>query len=196
MKNKPKRIRIRLIVSALILWISLNLYYFWIKIGGGIFLIIGIFEIVSFILTIISIISLIIRLIKNISWRYRANYLTLGFGIVVIASLGFHQLRLGEDSFQSDVKLRACYEGTMNTSHLLFRENGTFEDYNIGWFAFVHYMNGTWRQNSDTIFLDSDNELPFSLSDTILVTDDLILNVKNDTIEPSYYYWGYCKGLN
>jgi hypothetical protein len=92
--------------------------------------------------------------------------------------------------------MRACYEGTMNTSHLYFRENGSFEDFNIGWFAFVHYSNGTWKQDGDTLFLNFKGEKSRLLGEKIIIKDDILYKIQRDTLIPTHYFFGYCKGLN
>ena len=124
------------------------------------------------------------------------NYLTIVLTIFVLAALNVRQLRANENTLQSPVTIRACYEGTMNTSHLYFRKNRTFEDFNIGWFAYVHYRKGTWSQDGDTLFLDFDGEKPRLLDNKIIIKGDNLYKKQADTLVPTYYYLGYCKGLN
>jgi hypothetical protein len=101
-----------------------------------------------------------------------------------------------EETLQSKIKIRACYEGTVNTSRLFLRENGKFEDFNIGFFALVRYTNGTWNQTADTIFLKYKKEKPKNLYDTLVIKDETIYAIQNDSLVYSYYYLGECKGLN
>ena len=110
--------------------------------------------------------------------------------------MNIRQLRANENTFQSPVKMRACYEGTMNSSHLYFRESGSFEDFNIGWFAFVHYSKGTWIQHGDTLLLHFEGEKPKPLGEKIIIKDDYLYKLEADTLQPTYYYMGNCKGLN
>ncbi len=96
---------------------------------------------------------------------------------------------MNENTFQSPVKIKARYEGTMNTSRLFLRENGTFEDFNIGWFAYVHYYEGTWKQNKDTFYLQFKyNQKPNLLDNVLIIKGDNIYKIQADTIVPTYYY--------
>jgi len=183
-------------ISLIILWLTANLYYFWVKVAGMIFLITGLVELACFLTALIASIMLTVRIIKKPEWRKLKNILTIGFAVLVVTTMNFKQLQANEDTFQSPVKIRACYEGTMNTSHLYFRENGTFEDYNIGWFAFVHYISGTWRQDGDTLYLDFDGEKNKLLDEKIVIKDKNLYKVQSDTLVPTHYYLGNCKGLN
>ena len=196
MNRKQKRLRLTIIISAVILWLTANLYYFWVKVAGAVFLVTGLIEIACFITVIVATIILAVRVIRLKDWRNLNNYMTLGLTILVLTVLNFGILRANENTFQSPVKMRACYEGTMNTSRLYFRENGTFEDFNIGWFAFVHYRHGTWTQNGDTLKLDFDGETSNLLDEKIIIKDDNLFKIQADTLVSTYYYLGYCKGLN
>jgi hypothetical protein len=196
MNNKQKRIRLTIIISTVILWLTVNMYYFWVKVAGGVFLVTGLIELTCFLTLLIATAILSIRIIKHSDWRNLKNFLTIGLIILVLTVLNIRQLRANENTFQSPVKMRACYEGTMNTSHLYFRENGTFEDFNIGWFAFVHYTKGTWEQQRDTLLLDFKGESPGLIDKKMIIKDDYLFKIQADTLTPTYYYMGYCKGLN
>jgi hypothetical protein len=196
MDRKQTRIRLTITISVIILWLTANLYYFWVKVAGVIFLITGLVELVCFLTALIASIILTIKIIKKTDWRNLKNILTIGFAVLVLTTMNIKQLQANEDTFQSPVKMRACYEGTMNASHLYFRENGTFEDFNIGWFALVHYISGTWRQEGDTLYLDFKGEKNRLLDKKIVIKDNKLYKVQSDTLVPSHYYLGNCKGLN
>jgi hypothetical protein len=196
MDKSQKRLRLTVIIAAVILWLSTNLYYFWIKVAGGVFLVTGLIELTCFLTLIIATIILTIRTIRRSDWRNLKNFLTLGLTVLVLTALNIHPILVNENTFQSPVKMRACYEGTMNTSHIYFRENGTFEDFNIGWFAFVHYSKGNWTQKGDTLLLDFEGEKPILLGEKIIIKEENLYRQQADTLAPTYYYMGYCKGLN
>ena len=196
MDRKQKRLRLTIIISSIILWLTANLYYFWIKVAGGVFLITGSIEIVCFLTVITATIVLVYKTIRHSEWKMVKNYLTIGVAVFVLTALNIRQLRVNENTFQSPVKMRACYEGTMNTSHLYFRKNGSFEDFNIDWFALVHYSSGTWVQHADTLLLHFDGEKPRPLGEKIIIKDGYLHKLEADTLQPTYYYMGYCKGLN
>jgi len=194
--DKQFRLRLQILLGLLILLLLSNLYYFLVKIGGFIFLIEGLIQLTIFICVTIWTSSLIWRIIRNSEWRTLLNVLTiLAVPLAVIIS-GFDTLTADENTFQSDVKIRACYEGTMNTSRLYFRENGEFEDYNIGLFAHVSYVSGTWKMNGDTIRLTIKSGYHNILKDRIIIRDNFLYAIEQDTIKPTFYYIGRCKGLN
>jgi len=170
--------------------------YFWVRVAGGIFLATGLLELVCFFTIVIGTIILIIRIIRLRDWKNVKNYLTIALILFVLTALNMRQLQANENTLQSTVIIRACYEGTMNTSHLYFRKNGTFEDINIGWFAFVHYRKGTWRQCKDTLFLEFAGEKPRLLDNKMIIKGDNLYKKQGDTLVPTYYYLGYCKGRN
>jgi len=196
MDRKQVRIRLTIIISVIIIWLAANLYYFWVKVAGAIFLITGLVELACFLTALIASIILTVRIIKKSEWRNLKNILTIGFAVLVLTTMNIKQLKANEDTFQSPVKIRACYEGTMNTSHLYFRKNGTFEVFNIGWFAIVNYIPGTWTQEGDTLYLDfkgGENKL---LDKKMVIKDNKLYKVDSDTLVPSQYYLGNCRGLN
>jgi hypothetical protein len=141
-------------------------------------------------------VKLIWRVIRNSEWRGVSNILTILAIPTAVVISSFDSLTADENTFQSDVKIRACYEGTMNTSRLYFRENGEFEDFNIGFFAHVNYVSGTWKMNGDTILLTIKSGKHKLLNDKIMIMDNSLYTVEQDTVKPTFYYLGQCKGLN
>ena len=135
MMNRQLRLRLQIITSLIILVIIRNLYFFMVKVGGFIFLLEGLVQLTLFIFISIWTVKIIWRIIKIPEWRKPNNYLTILIIPVVIAISGFESLSVDENTLQSDVKIGACYEGTMNASRFYLRENGEFEDFNIGFFA-------------------------------------------------------------
>jgi hypothetical protein len=194
--DKQQKLRLQILVGLIVLLLLSNLYFFLIKIGGFIFLIEGLIQLTIFVCVAIWTGRLIWRIIRNSDWRKISNVLTvLAIPTAVILS-GFDTLTADENTFQSDVKIRACYEGTMNTSRLYFRENGEFEDFNIGFFAHVNYVSGTWKMDADTILLTIKSGQHNLLKDKMVIKDNYLYTVDQDTIKPTFYYLGQCKGLN
>ena len=195
--NLQTRYRFLVVFPSLVLVLSSNLYYFWVKIGGPIFIQLGIGNLILFIISLVYFIKLIRKTIKIISWRNYINYFSLISFFVSIFLLISPSYHFSADTFQSPVKIRACYEGTMNTSKVFFREDGTFEDFNIGFFAYVHYSHGTWYQDGDTLKLKFESKnRSGQLSDNLLIKDNILFNIVSDTLSSTHYYLGYCKGLN
>jgi len=197
MKHNQKTIRIILIVYTILLFLSLNLYFYWIKIAGDIFLVIGLFELSFFMIIIILTVILICKIILKKGWRNLKNLYVIGFVLLInFVIIQYKMIIVDENLFQSRVLIKACREGTQNTSKLFLRENRTFENFNIGFFAYVHYSNGTWQKNGDTIFLTYKREKLKDLSDSILIINNNLFNIQGDTIDFSGYYIGECKRLN
>ena len=196
MNEKQGKIRLIIILSLIILSVSSNLLFVWIKMAGSALFWSGIIQIICFFSFLISFIILIVRIIKFKKWRNTINFFTIGFTIIIFVVLNIEQFNVNENTFQSDVIFRACREGTIDTSELFFREDGTFEDFNIGWFAYVYYTNGTWKQIGDTLFLDFEGEMSGLLGNKILIKDDYLYKIHTDTLIPTHYYLGYCKRLN
>jgi hypothetical protein len=194
--DKQLNFRFKILLGLATLILLSNLYFFLVKIGGFIFLFEGLIQLILFICVTIWTGVLIYRIIRNEEWRRPSNFLTILAIPIVIYISGFHNLTADENTLQSKVKIRACYEGTMNTSRLYFRENGEFEDFNIGFFAHVYYISGTWKMDGDTIRLTIKSGQSNLLKDKMVVKDNLLYAVEQDTIKPTFYYLGECKGLN
>lgn len=194
--GKQLRLRLQILLGLAILLLLSNLYFFLVKVGGFIFIIDGLIRLTIFICVTIWTVMLIWRISKNPEWRNTANYLTILAIPAAIIISGIDSLSADENTFQSDVKIRACYEGTMNTSRLYLRENGEFEDYNIGFFAHVNYVSGTWGMEGDTITMTFNSGQHNLLRDRMIIKDNYLYKVEQDTIKPTPYYIGHCKGLN
>ena len=194
--NKQLKLRLKILIGLTILFLLSNLYFFLVKIGGAVFLIKGLIQFTLFICLIVWTITLIWRIIRNLEWRKPANFLTISAIPIAIIISGFDSLTADENTFQSNVKIRACYEGTMNTSRLYLRENGAFEDFNIGFFAHVNYVSGTWEMDGDTIMLKITSGHHNLLKDRMIIKGNFLYAIEQDSIKPTFYYLGQCKGLN
>lgn len=194
--NKQLRLRLKIVIGLFLLLLLSNLYYFLLKFGGFIFFIDGLIQLTLFICVTVWTIILTWRIIKNPEWRKAPNFLTILTVPVAMIISGLDSLTPDENTFQSKVKIRACYEGTMNTSRLYLRKNGEFEDFNIGFFAHVNYVSGTWRMDGDTIIMTITSGKHNLLKDRILIKNNFLYKVEKDTIKPTLYYLGHCKGLN
>jgi hypothetical protein len=190
------RLRLKILIGLLVVVVLSSLYFFLIKIGGFIFLLQGLIQLLISVCVTIWTVKLILRIVRNSEWRSLSNILTvLAIPAVVVVSR-FDSLSVDENTFQSDVKIRACYEGTMNTSRLYLRENGKFEDFNIGFFAHVNYVSGTWKMDGDTILLNITSGQHNRLKSKMVIKDNSLYAVDKGIMEPASYYLGQCKGLN
>ena len=108
----------------------------------------------------------------------------------------FNPFGINLESMNGNVVFRACYEGTQNQSTFHLMDNGEFEIHSTGVFFSDYYFTGKYSRNGDTIFLKFDNEKPRLISDTIVVKKDYLYAFRYDTLIPTHYYVGFCKGLN
>lgn len=129
-------------------------------------------------------------------WRNVKNYLTFGSILLLFVALNRQELRADENTLQSPVKMRACYEGAINTSRLYFREDGTIEEFNVGFWASVHYYHGTWTQKGDTLQINFEGEKNRPLDRKIIIKEGNLYQIQANRLVPTRYYLGHCKGLN
>jgi len=196
MNKNQKILRTIIILLAVLIFSLSNLYFLLIKFEGFWLALSGSLEILLFIGLLIAILLFIVRIIKYPQWRNKFNSITLGIALIFFCIYFLPFSLVNENTLQSPVKIRACYEGTMNTSILFFRENGKFEDFNIGFFAYVHTLAGSYTQKNDTLFLNFEKGVSHLLGDTLVIQDSILYKVQNDTLAFTYYYLGKCKGLN
>ena len=196
MKKNQKILRTIIIVLAILILCLANSYFLFVKLTGFWLALSGLLEIIFFVCLFIAFILLVIKIIKYSQWRDKFNYFALGIALTFFCIYFFTPRMVNENTLQSPVKIRACYEGTVNTSILYFRENGKFEAFNIGFFAYVHNCKGTYAQKNDTLLLNFSKENPYILGDTLVIKDSILYKVQGDTLVQTFYYLGKCKGLN
>ena len=178
------------------IWLSINSYHFLIKLAGLSVLISITLLFMYTIMAIVSLATLIIYIVEHKEWRNGKNYAIIGFFVVFCIFMCISPMQITENTFQSPVKARYCYEGTMNTSRLYLRENGKFEDYNIGFFAYVHYSKGKWKQSGDTLMLYFKERKGPDFEQKLINIEGLLYKIEADTLSATHYYYGECKGLN
>lgn len=194
--DNQSRLRLKILLGLFVFFLLSNLSFFLVKVGGMILSVAGTIELITFIFVTIWFAKLISRIIKNSEWRNPANVLTVLTIPTAIILSGFYGLKADENTFQSEVKIRACYEGTMNTSTLYFRENGEFEDFNIGFFAHVNYVRGSWKMDGDTLVLTIESGQHNLLKERMIIKDNLLYAIEKGVIKPTFYHIGRCKGIN
>ncbi len=104
---------------------------------------------------------------------------------------------LNPEFYQSQIIYRGCYEGTMNTGVIYFRDHGKLDYKHSGFFGMTRFVKGSWTQDADTLFLDF-NDGGCYMGRKLLLTDDRFIRIESDTLvnNESGFYRGYCKGLN
>lgn len=194
--TKQRRLRLFMVVSAVTLLISKNLYYFYIKLAGLTLPLSLLLELLLFLTTLICVIILLVKLSKDRNWRNKVNYISLAIVVLIFLNFNFGWYRTNADTFQSKVVKRACYEGTMNTSQLLLRKNGTFEDFNVGFFGISTYSHGHWTRTEDTLFFSRNIRGNKLLADTVLIKNNELHPIQSDSLRRGRYYLGYCRREN
>lgn len=200
--KKRRRIVIETIVC--IVFVLLSIFYHHIDkyITGITFIILTLLLPVTFIAMLVFAVNGLLGIFRN-----RGN-LTLVFclpSFIVLITLTytlFSPWRLDSENLESNVVMRACYEGTQNQSYIKFREDKSFEINSTGVFFADFWYLGEWKQNGDTIFMKFDNEKPKIISDTVIIYKNYLIPIRQlELVDSSkifhrYYYLGYCKGLN
>lgn len=195
--NKNKRIRISVLLSVSLLLLTF-LDYYWQQIS----------EFAPPIGMILILILTLLVFSKFLStgltvFKQRAN-LSAKIVMPTIIYLGsillifFQPSFLNASNYQGAVKYRGCYEGTMNTGTILFRESGTLEYRHVGFFGITTFEKGTWSQDGDTLLIDFQNEISEFVGTKMLLTDEQFMKIEGDSVMSNRlnFYRGYCKGLN
>ena len=112
----------------------------------------------------------------------------------------FSPWRLDSEKLESQVSLRACFEGTQNQAFIKFRQDKSFEINWTGVFGYDEWFHGTYTQKADTFYLDYKTKKPFRFGDTIINNGQSLITINKFKEDSTQYfvpfYHGYCKGLN
>ncbi len=191
-----KSIRISIVLSALLLSLVRSIP-FWEKISGSLWNVgfyVAIF--VLFVWILIKIIIEIIRLFRNRKNLQIGQIISITIMILVILDVTYNPFKIDLDRLNGKVVFTACYEGTQNQAIFKLRQNGKFDIHWTGVFFSNNYYSGDYVKISDTIYLKYRTEIPNQLGDTLIIKDNLLYAIKQDTITPTHFYLGNCKGLN
>ena len=125
------------------------------------------------------------------------SFLPLGVLALFLIDGCFNPTGLDLDRLYGDVAFRACYEGTQNQARLKLRKGSKFDLHWTGAFFADTFYTGSYTKRSDTLLLQFDDaNVPSKLDDTLVIRDETIYRVAGDTLLPTRFYAGYCKGLN
>jgi hypothetical protein len=123
-------------------------------------------------------------------WNTKKNIksiISLIFVFFLLASIMIPYFRTDENFLQSKVQIKGIRKSTMNLSIILFRENGSFENVNIGWYGYVKYLKGNWKEIGDTIIIIEQKDTPVLLVPKNLIKHKSVYKIENDTLYPTYY---------
>lgn len=199
-----KKLLIKVIITCSIFLFLISFYYHIDKYTSGfIYFILTLLIPISFVLMVIYFIKSVIQIFRNIKQINFSYCLPTLVALLTLTYFFFCPYRLDSENLCSKVKLRACYEGTQNQAHILFRENQTFE---IHWtgvnviFLYSIWNYGIYSQKADTLFLYYETNKPYRFGDSILNTGEYLITINKNKIDNEQYfvnfYLGFCKGYN
>lgn len=193
-----QRIITSIVISTFLLSVIFTEYYwpiisdFGVLVGGLLILIFGLTLIIKLISTGIS----VYRSRHNLTVKLLLPTLIY---IITVAIIYIDPEFLNRSSYESKMIYQGCYEGTVNTGVIYFRESGKFEYRHGGAFGFTTYRDGTWQQSGDTLLIKyTNNKVHQFVGEKLLMTEDRFIKVHADTLQDNRwgFYRGLCKGLN
>lgn len=195
--NLNKRVTIALIFSITLLYLTFQEYY-WQQISIFAPLVgITIILVLTLVITV-KFFSTLLTLFKHRNeLTFKLVSPTLIY-LITILLLYFHPNVLDANYHQPEVQYRGCYEGTVNTGTILFRENGQFEYRHVGFFGITTFEKGKWLQSGDTLSITFDGEVQEFVGTKLLITDERFIKIEADSLLTNKvgFYRGFCKGLN
>jgi hypothetical protein len=153
----------------------------------------------------IGIISILICFIKGvlviIATRSAISLKFIIATLLCLASLCYVFLspyQLSSERLESEVVIRACYEGTQNQATLKFRNDKSFELHWTGVFFSDTWYIGTWKQIGNVLYLTYDTQKSQRLGETLMLKDGYLHNIDQLSNEKKIpmFYLGYCKHEN
>jgi hypothetical protein len=134
---------------------------------------------------------------KNLTFKFCLPTIIV---LITLAQTLFSPWRPDSESWESNVELRACHEGTQNWNTIKFRSDHSYE---INHRSFTSsWALGQWNRNGDTLFMNSTKGVDNFIKDTMVIRNEYLIPVGQVKLADSlkmynrYYYLGYCKGLN
>nr|WP_067054170.1 hypothetical protein [Mucilaginibacter sp. L294] len=193
--NLKSRI-IRALIISFAFFILAFFYYHIDKLTPWWFLIIAMLTIaILFIIIVVNVIKQTIFIIKQRKSLTVMCFLPLLIYLsVVLAPFG------SSEDFESNVKFRACYEGTQNQAYINFREDKTFELHWTGAFFYNEWFTGKWEQKGNNLTLKYDNKVVDVLGHRLLIDSGYLIPRDKEVIVREHgfkrFYLGYCKNEN
>lgn len=191
------RIKTGLLLAAMFLFL-LRTKYYWQKLGGLVLPIVMTLLAFLFITILIKLLFALVRIVKHRTNLSRKVFLpALIYSYAIVDGL-FNPFNINLEKLQSEVSIRACYEGTMNTATLKFREDRTFELQMIGFFAASEFYEGAWKSEGDTISLSFAGTRPTWVGEIFIIANGRLLPIETGEGKKkgAAFYLGYCRGEN
>ncbi len=190
-------------ISALLIcssYLLLTIFYHHIDkhVTGALFITTNIIIVLCYVLIVLGSLKSIITLLRSRD-KIKNHNVTSAIYLVTLTYVVLSPYRLDSERLESEVVLRACYEGTQNQSYVKFRADKTFEMNWTGIFGYDEWWTGSWRRNGDTLFLKYNGKKIRQFGDTIVVANGYLnpLNRPNGKYNPKQlFYLGYCRHEN
>ena len=192
------------IITTVILcltYLLLTAFYYHIDkhLTGITFALCNMLIVVSFLLIVFRGLKALFYLLRN--YQNVTPYLITG-GLVCLLTLAYSILspyQFNSEQLESEVVLRACYEGTQNQSYVKFRKSKAFEMNWTGVFGYDEWWTGNWRRSGDTLFLKYDNKKIKQFGDTIVIANGYLNplhQVTGKQTPKQLFYLGFCRHEN
>jgi len=191
-----KRLKVTILISILFLAL-IRLYPIWERYPGGLWNVL--FYLIIATLFVFLIVKIVIEIVRIIRDRNNLNLKLFIPILIMIVSLTdglFNPLKINLNSIYGQEVFRACYEGTQNQATLILRDDDKFDLHWTGVFFYDEFFVGKYSMNGDTIILEYKKNKPDRLYGKLIVIDENLFKIENDTLIDTHFYTGYCKGLN
>ena len=201
--NEIKTTRRTIIVATVcVVYLLLTIFYHHIDkhLTGVLFIALTLLIPTTFIMMVVYAIKGLIEIYRNRQNLSAKFCLPTIITFTTLIYTVFSPWRLDSEKLESDVVLRACFEGTQNQAYIKFRQDKSFELNWTGVFGYDEWFIGTYTQAADTFFLHYETEKPYRFGDTIVNNGESLITINKFKKDSSQYfvpfYLGYCKGLN
>ena len=191
-----------IVTTVCFIYLSLTIFYHHIDkyLTGLLFIALTLLIPTTFIMMVLYAfkgLSQIIRNRKNLTFKFCIpTVITLTSLTYII----FSPWRLDSENLESEVLLRACYEGTQNHAYIKLRQDKSFELNWTGVFGYDEWFIGSYTRKGDTFYLRYKTKKPYRFGDTILNNGESLISMNRLKRDSTQYfvpfYLGYCKGLN
>ncbi|MBC34644.1 MAG: hypothetical protein CL663_01175 [Bacteroidetes bacterium] len=135
--------------------------------------------------------------------RKKLNIIALSIALLSITLVYFGVIPTREKTVPDSRKVvfRACYEGTQNQATFKLFENNEFELHWSGAFFYRELFTGTYKEKSDTLFLNYETAKAIRFGEKILMdsVNEQLITIRHDgdsLVNVVAFYYGFCKGLN
>lgn len=188
--------------SICVVYLLLTIFYHHIDkyLTGAIFIILTLLIPITFLAIVIYMFVGLIRIFRNRRSLTFKLYLPTIITLTTLIYTIFSPYRLDSEKLESEVEIRACYEGTQNQAYIKFRKDNSFELNWTGAFGYDEWWTGQWRKTGDTLLLKYDGDKIKQLGDTVLIAKGYLNPIGHSVDTAKFhrpmFYLGYCRHEN